>query len=234
MLIRLALETGGQHAIADEDRLKVMDAKTRAEYRAYLVRIYGFEAPVEEAIAKVADLEPELVQERQKIGRLHADLVALGLTPEVIGWLPAFPAASINVRSPAQAIGWLYVLERATMLAGLVRRHITRTLGDATATAYLSADGGLPGTRFRALGEALCRHARRASPKAIISAANEAFRAQRQWYLSFPSTFATGSEPGGRPIPLRVLAKPATIIERRPATTDESWPLDTEPERQRA
>ena len=83
MLIRLALETGGHHAVADEDRLKVMDAKTRAEYRAYLVRIYGFEAPVEEAIAKVADLEPDLVRERQKVSRLHADLVTLGLTPEV-------------------------------------------------------------------------------------------------------------------------------------------------------
>ena len=232
MLIRLALETGGHHAIADEDRLKVMDAKSRAEYRAYLVRIYGFEAPVEEAIAKVAGLEPEL-QERHKISRLRADLSELGLTPEVIGWLPAFPAASINVHTPAQAIGWLYVLERATMLAGLVRRHITRTLGTSTATDYLSADGGTPGARFRALGEALCRHARQSTPRAIISAVNEAFRAQRQWYLSFPSTFATGSEPSGRPIPLRVLTKPATIIERRQEATEE-WPLDTEPERQRA
>jgi len=234
MLIRLALETGGHHAIADEDRLKVMDAKSRAEYRAYLVRIYGFEGPVEEAIAKVADLEPELVQERQKISRLHADLVALGLTPEVVSWLPTFPAAAINIRSAAQAIGWLYVLERATLLAGLVRRHISRTLGESTPIDYLATDAGIPGARFRALGEALCRHARKSSPKAIICAANEAFRAQRQWYLSFPASFATGSEPAGRPIPLRVLTKPATIIERRQPDPDESWPLDAEVERQRA
>ena len=185
MLIRLALETRAHHPWADEDRLRLMDATSRADYRAYLVRLYGFEAPVESALARMTEVDPELVRDRFKVDRLRDDLVALGLNQEVIDWIPRVP--SVNIRSGAQAMGWLYVLERSTLLSGLVRRHVQRTLGVEQlggALHYLST--AAPGARFRELGEALCRSARRYTPRAIIAAANEAFRAQRQWMLGLP------------------------------------------------
>ncbi len=179
MLIRLALETRPHHVAADETRLRLMDVRSRAEYRAELVRIYGFEAAVESALLRVKDLDGQLVRDRLRTDRLRDDLVALGVTPEVVDWLPV--ARSIPISSASQALGWLYVMERHTLVAGLLRRHIQRMLGKdlCGAVSYLTVAS--PGNRIRELGEAIGRQANERTPASIIAAAHEAFRAQRQW-----------------------------------------------------
>lgn len=179
MLVRIALETSIHQAPADEDRLGGLDVQTERDYRAMLVRIHGFEAPAEAGIAAVKGLDPELVKDRARIGKLQQDLRALGLPPEQIATLPR---ATVNIRSIPQALGWMFVLERHTLIAGLVRRHIARTLGEDAPLGYLTAYGETPGARFRAFGTSLSAQAHVHAPAAIVSAANEAFRAQRQWY----------------------------------------------------
>jgi heme oxygenase len=174
MLVRLGLETIVHHAQADDDRLAAMEIKTLHDYRVFLERIYGFEAPAEHAIY-TAGLGS--ARDRGKTSLLVQDLTALGTA---LAGLPS--ATRINVKSAAHALGWLFVLERHTLLAGLVRRHVQRTLGAGVPVSYLSAYGETPGARFRALGEELGKYALQWPPSAIIAGTNDAFRAQRTWY----------------------------------------------------
>ena len=177
MLVRLALDTSIHHQQADDDRLSAIELRSARGYGVFLQQVYGFEAAVEAAIAR-ADVEPMFTHGRYKSELLRSDLAALGAPVDL-------PLAEISIRSPAQAMGWLFVIERQTLLSGLVRRHIQRTLADPPVD-YLSAYGETPGIRFRALGEALGIQAQRHTPRAIVAGANEAFRAQRSWYEHGP------------------------------------------------
>lgn len=178
MLVRLALDTSIHHQQADDDRLSAIEIRSGHAYCTFLQRVYGFEAAVEAAIAGTG-IEPMFTHGRFKADHLRSDLAALGAR------VPDLPRAEIAIRHPAQAMGWLFVLERHTLLSGLVRRHIQRTLGEPPVD-YLSAYGETPGIRFRALGEALGIYAQRHTPRAIVAGASEAFRAQRSWYEHGP------------------------------------------------
>lgn len=183
MLLRLGLETGPHHAAADEDRLSGMDVKNLDEYRGFLSRVYGFEAPVEAAVARVLGDTTAVVRLHAKADRLRQDLRALGFDREQIDLLPT---CSPYIRTLPQAAGWLFVIVRHTLVAGLLKREIMRRLGREvhTALAYLEASSERPGGHFRALGDALCGYATQGSPNAIVAAAHEAFRAQHQWYVA--------------------------------------------------
>lgn len=190
MLLRLGLEAQQHHAAADEDRLSLMDVGSAADYRAQLARIYGFEAAVEVAVAVHLDL-----RERAKARLLRRDLLALGCTETEIDSLPR---CVVRLASATQALGWYFVIERHTLLAGLIRRQLEhRLLAEVGhATSYLAAYGDTPGARFRSLCSTLDAHATQlpAYPTLMVAAANEAFRSQRQWYRSERDS---GSRPVG-------------------------------------
>lgn len=184
MLLRLALETAPHHQAADDDRLAAMDAKALDDYRAWLSAVYGFELRVEQAIARVVELDTAMLRERLKMGRLREDLSALGLSPTQINRLPA--ASNLVFTSAPQALGWMFVLERQSLMAGIIYRHLVHTLGDGVrnASRYLTAYGDQPAARFRELGQILSKAAQRHSAGTIVASAHDAFRAQRQWYLT--------------------------------------------------
>lgn len=196
MLLRLALETRQHHARADADRIMLMDASCELEYRRHLARIYGFEAPVETALERVPDIEPQVVAARKRADRLRADLTALGMTTRQIDQLPRCVVA---IQSPAQAFGWMFVVERLSLLAGLIRRHLARQLPDTmqVAGAYLGAYDDRAGALFRALGDACGRHAGQnaVEPAAMVAAANRAFHRQRDWFAKLRARPITGSFP---------------------------------------
>jgi heme oxygenase len=199
MLLRLGLETTSDHAQADEDRLAAMNVTTRLEFRAFLARVYGFEAPVEHAVWHMKGLRADTLHGRAKCARLHRDLEALGLSANEIAGLATAP---VKLRSTAHALGWLFVLERQSLVSGLIRRHVHRTLGDVVGGAfdYLSAYGNEPGGWFRAFGVDLGRYAQTYEPAAIVAGAHEAFRAQRHWYR------ARDPMPPKKPEPVEALA----------------------------
>jgi heme oxygenase len=182
MMERLAAETAPHHAACDEARLALMNVTSRAAYRASLLRIYGFESSVERAVLRMRDLDPAFVEHRLRSIRLREDLRALGLTEVEIGC--AAYTANICVESSAHAIGWLFVLERQMLVAGVIKRQLERVRGDSihNAVAYLSSYGDKPGSRFRAFTEDVTKLARRHPPRMIVAGAVDAFRAQRQWY----------------------------------------------------
>jgi heme oxygenase len=178
MLVRVMLETRSHHARADEDRLALVDRRTTAAYRAFLARIYGFEAPYEVALASTR-LSPDLLGPRLKAERLLADLVRLGATPEYLARLPRCPIRPF-VTEP-EAFGWLFAVERNTLLHGQLYRHVATWLPELD-HLYLGAYPS-PGARMRELGEALDRACiTPLVPDRICAAAREAFRWQHQWF----------------------------------------------------
>lgn len=186
MLLRLGFETSMHHAHADEDRLAAMSIATLDAYRRFLLRVWGFEMPVERAMLQVPEVDSGFIENSCRSARLRADLHALGYTDQVLTIQPTL--ANVNVRTGAQALGWLFVLERHSMLSGLICRQLQFVLGSQIEPSlqYFSACGETAGTRLRRFGEAVSLYARKFTPSAIIAGAQEAFRTQRQWYLSAP------------------------------------------------
>lgn len=184
MLLRLALETAAHHTAADEDRLRGLTITSLDEYRAYVARIFGFEVVVERTVERLARRDHVWLRERMRSHLLRDDLRGLGLSDAEIAEVPL--AGALHMPTLGHALGWMFVLERHTLVAGQLRRHVNRALGQNAGSAirYLSARGDRPGTSFRAFGETLGELAQTHSPSQIVHGANEAFRAQRQWYAA--------------------------------------------------
>lgn len=184
MLVRLALDTRAFHAIADSDRLVLLEHSTTARYRAFLAMVFGFEVVYEAAFAAAPRVHREFGRARAKSDRLAADLVALGLTASQVANLPQCSTVP-TFRTPAHAMGWLYAIERNTLLHGLLRRHLTTVIPEAIeqAGSYLATYGDTPGARYRELGVALDGFGAIGGdiPRQLATAASEAFRAQHAW-----------------------------------------------------
>lgn len=181
-LARLGSLTATYHPTADAQRLAVLDVAGAAQYRAFLERIYGFESAVELCASSLPVVADAASGARARIGRLHQDLLALGLT-EV--YIASLPQALVVGHTAAEALGYLFVTERHTLLAGLIRRSLQPRLHDTFphARAYFDAhtDGG---KHLREFGEAVTGSLTRkeARPDAILAAARRAFDSQQQWY----------------------------------------------------
>jgi heme oxygenase len=176
MLERLQRETASHHHGADEDQLSIVSAAaTAARYADYLVRIHGFEAGFDVAVGDTA--APFDVRQRVQITAIQDDLRALGV-------VDAPTLAGPHVMRAPEALGWLYVVERARRLHGLIERHLRSRLPSALAgaDAYLTRTR-TTGKRWRELGEAMDeivitpRHAQR-----VVDAARLAFRCRRAWH----------------------------------------------------
>lgn len=185
MLLRLNFETYVHHATADGDRLQLMDVRSKSEYRAALASILGFEASLDTALGALVGAQ---LRERARAHYLRRDLAALGMSNSAMQCLPQ---CAIRITSLTQALGWMFVVERHTLLAGLIQRHLVHRFGDqlSDATSYLVGSADMPGARFRTLCETIDNHAAQhdAYPTLLVTAAIEAFRCQRQWYLSVPN-----------------------------------------------
>ncbi|MBA3820276.1 MAG: hypothetical protein H0X17_15395 [Deltaproteobacteria bacterium] len=187
ILIRLALETRAWHGPADAQRLQLLEYATPVMYRDFLEAVYGFELRCEEAFLLAADVDPRFLRPRLKMARLRDDLVALGATEHELAAIPRAEEVPAFT-SPAQAMGWLYAIERNTLLHGLLRRHLARLLPveiERASTYLASYDEPGAGAMYRELGTALEVTARLAiTPGQIVEAACEAFDAQHRWFAS--------------------------------------------------
>jgi heme oxygenase len=181
MMIRLALETKSHHAAADADRLALLEDATPERYRTFLKSVYCFETRYESALVRAPDVDPRLIRARSKAHHLRDDLYALGVHEDDLAAMqPVIPP----FRSEAEALGWVYVVERNTLLHGLLRRALWRAMPTTIdrAGSYLGAYGNAPGSHYRDLGADLDGAARRAIPSQMIEAANAAFACQRLWF----------------------------------------------------
>ncbi|HEY5949379.1 MAG TPA: hypothetical protein VIV40_27985 [Kofleriaceae bacterium] len=175
-LLRLELETNAYHRDADQAWLQLLTPfLTRASYTEQLSRAYAFEAPLEAALAYTPHVT-SLIGTRARSRLLAHDLFALDYPPAKLA-----PRLIAPFPSVAQALGWLYVVERTARLHELVLRNVRARLPDAP-TEYLADSGA--NTRWDSLGQILDRIAR--SPRVtdqIIHAAHDAFRCSLDWYV---------------------------------------------------
>lgn len=185
MIERLNAETRVHHAESEADfDILFASQTTPTNYMVFLMRLYGFEAPLESTLASTPNLELMIdLLERAKTDFLVRDLIALGLKPQTVAELPQCMAIP-QFRGAAEALGWMYVVERTTLAHSVIRRHLATRLPREmrNASNYLSCYTGVVGMRWRQFGAVLDDVARLpAIADRVIVAANEAFRCQRRW-----------------------------------------------------
>jgi heme oxygenase len=147
-----------------------------------LVRAYGFDSPLEAALRYTRNFD-QLVDMtgRYRSGLIAQDLLQLGLGPSQVATIPQQMIAPFA--HVAEALGWLYVHERATLAYETVRRELLRQMPDVeSATTYLSAYQGVVGSRFDELGQILDQLASApAIAERVVVAARDAFRHALSW-----------------------------------------------------
>jgi heme oxygenase len=180
-VVHLNVETCAYHGLID--RFWLEPITSQADYVRRLVRAYGFEAPLEAAIAytpnlgEVLDLAP-----RFRAGLIAQDLMTLGLEPWQVSAIPQHMVAPFG--SADEAMGWLYVHQRGTLTHDAARRDLLSRLPRlGPATSYLGAYAGTAGVHWDDFGMALDRIAATVEvTQRIVSAAHDAFRAALQWF----------------------------------------------------
>jgi heme oxygenase len=183
-LVHLNVETFAYHGSVDRFWLELVTpghATTQTEYMRRLVRVYGFDAPVEAAIAYT----PRLLDSFElapRAGLIAGDLMTLGLEPSQVSKVRQCMVAPFA--TVAEAMGWLYVHQRATLVHALVRRELLARLPQiADATMYLGAYANSTGAHWDDFGIALDRIATTpALQQRVLSAAGDAFRVAVAWF----------------------------------------------------
>lgn len=208
MLARLDRDMAPMHVELDRewDRLLRDGSATRDDYRHLLTVTYGFEAPFELACSQTPGLAHAIdLRGRGRAGLIAQDLLALGAAPDDI---PEIRCQSLaRFHDAAEALGWIYVVERPTLIHGELRDELTGRFVDlARATAYLGAYGGAASRRWAELGIALDRVcvSTRVCER-VIGAAHAALRARREWCagsapvpgVGEPQAHRPAGEPGG-------------------------------------
>jgi heme oxygenase len=188
-LARLGLETRAFHADADALWQGLMVPEiTSSQYLDTLIRVFGFEGPIEAALAYTPRLELVIdVHERFRAGFIAQDLLALGMRPGEISLLPQCVVAPFA--SPLEALGWMYVVERAILLHAQVHRHIHVRMPQARdACVYLGATGATLPARWQELGNRIERAIR--TPRMlddVVNGAHAAFRCWIDWSTRVPA-----------------------------------------------
>jgi heme oxygenase len=188
MLTRLQLETRTLHPEADAPWVELMSLGsqpsdvTREQYIATLILTYGFEGPIEAAVALTPGMNTVLpLRQRSRTGFIVQDLLVLGLTPSRIARLPQC-CHVVPFRDVSEALGWMYVVERATLLHDTVRRQLEAKLPGLAAFSYLSAYEGVTGQRWQELGHVLDLVAlTNDSGAQIVAGAKAAFATLHEW-----------------------------------------------------
>jgi heme oxygenase len=186
VLVRLDIETRAFRREADAlwiDLVAPGREPTRFDYMQQLIATYGFDAPLEAALAYTPHLSAFFDVTRWfRSGHLAQDLFSVGLSAKDItgvGQCMIAPFASV-----AEACGWLYVHQRAALLHDAVRIELLNLLPEvADATSALSAYDGQIGTMWDDLGEIFDEVA--AAPSVedrIVQAAHEAYRCNLAWH----------------------------------------------------
>jgi len=183
MLARLDRETGGHHSESASAWKRLIESNAaRDGYARQLTTTYGFEAPYEAACQYTPGLAQTIdLRGRWRSGLIAQDLLALGWTPDEITRLKCRSVAPFQ--DAAEALGWMYVVERATLFHVDVRDALVERFVDlGRACSYLGAYERSVSRRWSELGIAidrLCTSQRVAHR--VVDAAREALAATCEW-----------------------------------------------------
>ena len=182
-LLQLHIATRKHHDAADAHWLDLMvPSVDQPEYVDHLVKIYGFEAPLESALRYTPGLSTLIdLRARTRTGLLAQDLMRLGMSASQIAKLPQ---RFIAFSDAIDALGWMYVVERSALRHGGVLRYLVGHLPEVNrASSYLAAYDADTGNRWSELGAALdsVGHTEPVLHQ-LARAANQGFQALRDWF----------------------------------------------------
>ena len=183
-LALLDRETRSLHLEADRGWVRLLrdPSTTRDDYLRQLGVTYGFEASYEAACAYTPGVGQALdLRGRWRSGLLAQDLLALGCTAHDVEAMRCYALAPFQ--DAAEALAWMYVVERPTLVHEDIRDEmVSRFVDLARATTYLGAYEGAVSKRRAELGIALdqlCVSDKVC--KRVIDAAGAGFRALIEW-----------------------------------------------------
>lgn len=177
----LDLETRRYHSRVGSGWRRLLEpGATPAMYLQQLVHVYGFEAPLEAALAYTPGIVTVVdTRRRVRSGFIAHDLLALAISASEIAALPQCMIAPFH--NTAEALGWLYVSEREALFHDPVRRELlARFPRLAGATNYLSAASD---ARWDDFADTIDRVAHAPeSAEEILAAAHDGFQCALRWY----------------------------------------------------
>ena len=158
---------------------------SRARYRWFLEKMYGFYGPIE------ANLEVRLgpfekagfdFSTRRKSSALLLDLLAIGVTRPELDEL-CLCETSFEINSPAQALGVLFVLEELIVGGEFVRQLISQRMGvdPDKAARFLAGYGANTVLMSRELSRVLASNISKKEEEEAIEAAQSVFADLLKW-----------------------------------------------------
>jgi heme oxygenase len=182
VLTRLRLETRSEHE-AVEKVLDLMGATHIAgDYRQRLEQFYGFYAPLEAALqARCAtpQLAPLLLRLNKTL-LLQQDLLHLGVATPTLALCRKLPP----LRTHAQVLGCMYVMEGATLGGRLITQHVQARFAilPATGGSFFEGYGAATGQMWQAMRQLLVSGSVDTSTEnAIVASAIATFASLRGW-----------------------------------------------------
>jgi heme oxygenase len=178
---RVSAETAAFQAAIDDEPL--FGSTSAVDYRAYLMRMFGFVYPVERSILSTPKIGHYVdVRRFQKHELLRRDLASLRMSPEPVGGVPLCSVPLFD--APEEALGWAYLIERSALRHGELFRHLASAIpGEvAFASSYLKCYFGVAGEMWRGFADRLEVFER--SPREVerlLESAKAAFRCYRTW-----------------------------------------------------
>ena len=197
-LARLALETSRSHAFIDEVLLGPLEFPTTAGYRRFLCMLYGFQAPLENALVltPAMDAHAHFFESRWKAARIASDLMSLGLTRHEHSLLarrqsiPAFPTV-------AHAFGFMYATERLMLPVEALRIRLEIEMPVVTTIAhnFIYAYANTAEAQWRQYGNHLDRLARQYDLDQIVTSARSGIDSLTAWLSQqVPATRASTND----------------------------------------
>jgi heme oxygenase len=150
------------------------------EHRALMIAFHGLYAAAEAA------LTPWLVgiEGLDYAGRLKRDVLRVDLAS--LGARPPAPPRQPTIDDRAQALGFAYVLEGATLGGQLIRKRLRATGHSLEGVSFFGIYGVETGPRWRSFCEVLEREAE-AEPRRAVAGACEGFAFMHDGLLSGPA-----------------------------------------------
>ncbi|SFS84434.1 biliverdin-producing heme oxygenase [Paenibacillus sp. 453mf] len=157
---------------------------TRAEYQAYLEKIYGFILPIEQKIAQLDGVQ-ELgidMKHRAKSPLLEQDLAFISSSRQQVPICGEIP----EIASSEQLLGYLYVIEGSTLGGQIITRKLRNHLAlePGMGLSYFNAYGQDTRTQWKELSEIMNKAVEAgADREVIVGTAKETFRLLNQWLI---------------------------------------------------
>jgi len=189
ILQRLRDETSRNHS-AIESQMPVLDPDLPlATYCQLLKRFWGYYAPLEDLLRTEIDIywpdQEYLCSERAKAPLLEKDLRAFGQSMELLERCTNLP----ELKTPAQVLGCLYVIEGATLGGQIISKHLLANLGlgPETGAAFFNGYGAHSGQQWQSFRSFLTSNAEPMNQDdEIVVSSNDTFKTLGQWLFPTP------------------------------------------------